>query len=63
MGSACYFVSILTKHGFARQISLAVLTNDITEIHPVGVDRQTERLAQSSYVLDTFRNFYNYSKM
>jgi len=61
--SACYFVSILTKLVFPRQRPLAVPTNDITEIHPMGVDRQTDRQAQSSYVLVAFRNFYIYSKL
>jgi hypothetical protein len=63
MGSACYFVPILTKLVLPRQSSLDVPTDDITEIHPVTVDRQTERLAQGSYVFVAVRNFYNYSKM
>jgi hypothetical protein len=63
MGSACYFVSILTKLVLPRQSSLAVPTDDITEIHPLSVDRQTKRLAQGSYVFVALRSFYNYSKM
>jgi len=63
MVTACYFGSILTKLVFPRQSSLSVPTNDITKIRPVGVDGQTERLAQGSYILVAFRNFYNSSKM
>ena len=63
MDSACHFVSILTKLVFPRQSSLAVSTNDITEIHPVSVDRQTDRQAQGSYVLVALCSFYNYSNI
>jgi len=63
MISVCYFGSILTKLVFPRQSSLAVPPNDITKIRPVGVDGQTDRLAQGSYILVTFHNFYNSPKM
>ena len=61
--SACYFVSILTKLVFPRQKPLVVPTNDLTEILPMDVDRQTDRLAQGSYVLVALCSFYNYSKI
>ena len=61
--SGCYFVSILTKVVFPRQSSLAVPTNDVTKILQVDVDVQTDRLAQGTYILVAFRNFYSSSKM
>ena len=63
IGSASYFVSILTKLVFPRQSSLAVPTKVLTEIRPLGADRQTERLVENNYLLVAFRKFYNCSKM